>query len=380
MTPAAFRSRFPIFQTRTYVNSCSQGALSIDVDAALDRFRDSWREHGSPWDAWVAEVERLRGLVAGLLGADEDEIAVLPNASVAIGAIATAVPFQAGKEGVVLGELEFPTAAHAWLAQARRGARIAWARATDGTLPTAAYERAVSGRTRVVTATSVAYRSGFRTDLSALSALCRDRGAWLFVDDYQRTGTEPLDVHALGADFLVTGALKYLLGASGVAFLYVRRELIPLLEPAVTGWFGRVDPFAFRADRLDWAPDARRFETGSPPVPSIYAAAAGAELVSRMGLAAIEQRIASLVDALMTIAQTHGFAALTPDDPARRGPLVVLRSTNAGELVAGLARRGIIASARGDGVRLSFHAYNDEQDVEHVTRALLAEARLLVRV
>ena len=74
---------------------------------------------------------------------------------------------------------------------------------------------------------------------------------------------------------MVTGALKYLLGPAGIAFLYVRRDLIERLEPLSTGWFGRVDPFAFSLDRLDWSPSARRFETGSPPVPNVYAAAAG---------------------------------------------------------------------------------------------------------
>ncbi len=112
------------------------------------------------------------------------------------------------------------------------------------------------------------FRNGYRLDVAALAALCRERGAYLMLDDYQRTGTAPLDVHALGVDFLVTGALKYLLGPAGLAFLYVRRDLIERLEPLSTGWFGRVNPFAFSLDPLDWAASARRFETGTPPVPT----------------------------------------------------------------------------------------------------------------
>lgn len=375
-----FRSRFPIFQHATYLNSCSQGALSIDVDASLDAFRGSWRDHGSPWDVWVAEVERLRGLVARLLGADPDEIAVMPNASVAIGAIATAVPLDRERDEVVLGDLEFPTAAHAWLAQQRRGARLRWACSEADALPPGSYERAVSRRTRAICATSIGYRTGFRTDLPALVELARRHGAWLLVDDYQRTGTGPLDVHALGVDFLVTGALKYLLGASGVAFLYVRRELIAPLEPAVTGWFGRANPFDFRADLLDWSASARRFETGTPSVPSVYAAAAGLELLHAQDLALVSARIAALTARLITALEARGYATRTPSDPARRGPLVAVRSRNADELVQRLARRRIIVSARGDAVRCSFHAYNTEADVDATCEALDAEAALVVRV
>jgi selenocysteine lyase/cysteine desulfurase len=168
----------------------------------------------------------------------------------------------------------------------------------------------------------------------------------------------------------VTGALKYLLGAAGVAFLYVRRDLIEGLEPLATGWFGRRDPFAFDIDRLDWAASARRFETGTPPIPNVYAARAGIELIQRVGLAAVERRIAELVDRFDRGARDRGFDVVTPADPASRGALVVLRMPHAAERVQQLDRRGIIASARGTGVRVSFHAYNNEEDVDAVLEAV----------
>jgi selenocysteine lyase/cysteine desulfurase len=196
------------------------------------------------------------------------------------------------------------------------------------------------------------------------------------LDDYQRTGTAPLDVHALGVDFMVTGALKYLLGPPGVAFLYVRRDAIDRLEPLTTGWFGRVNPFAFSLDRLDWSASARRFETGSPPVPNVYAAAAGLELLQSVGPAVVEQRIAALVERMVAGARARGLTVATPDEPERRGPLVVVRSPDASALVERLAKRGIVASARGTGLRVSFHAYNNEGDVDQVLDALDAEETL----
>jgi selenocysteine lyase/cysteine desulfurase len=374
---SSFRARFPLLARRVYVNSCSQGALSEDVDAALRRFAESWHANGSPWEDWVGEVDRLRALYAATIGADPDEIAIMPSASAAITAVATSLDFDTTRRGVVLGEFEFPTAAHVWLAQQRRGAVVSWADAEDAALPVSAYQTHIDNRTRLVAGTHVCFRNGYRLDIPALVALCRDRGALFLLDDYQHSGTAPIDVRALGVDFMVTGALKYLLGPSGVAFLYVRRDLIERLEPLATGWFGRADPFAFSPARLDWSPTARRFECGTPPVPNAYGAAAGLALLQDVGLASIARQIGALADRFWQGARARGFDVITPGDPARRGPLVVVRAADAAELVRRLEARGIIASARGSGLRVSFHGYNNDGDVDEVLRALDAEAALL---
>jgi selenocysteine lyase/cysteine desulfurase len=377
MTPQAFRRRFPLLANKVYVNSCSQGALSHDVADALAAFAESWHRFGSQWDHWVGEVERLRTGFARAVGADADEIAIMPSASAAIAAIATALTFDASRRTVVLGEFEFPTLAHVWLAQARRGAVIEWAHAEGETLPIDSYAARIDERTLIVPATHVCFRNGYRLDIPRLVELCHARGALVMLDDYQRTGSGPIDVHALGVDFMVTGALKYLLGPAGIAFLYVRRELIERLEPLATGWFGRVDPFAFRSDRLDWSPSARRFEGGTPPVPNVYGALAALMLLETSGLSEIQRQICSLTLRFIEGARERGFRVATPADPARRGPLVVIRSDAAAELVRRLDTCGIIASSRGDGLRVSFHAYNDEADVDAVLAALDAEQELV---
>ncbi|MGQ0732357.1 MAG: aminotransferase class V-fold PLP-dependent enzyme [Acidobacteriota bacterium] len=374
-----FRERFPLLARRVYVNSCSQGALSTDVEAALAAYAHSWHTGGSPWDSWVEEVERLRVAMAETVGAQPDEIAVMPSASAAIAAVATALPFDGERRGVVLGEFEFPTLAHVWLAQQRRGAAVRWARASGDALPIGSYEAVVDDGTLIVPATHVCFRNGFRLDIPRLVALCRARGAYVMLDDYQHTGTAPLDVHALDVDFMVTGALKYLLGPAGVAFLYVKRALIGRLEPLVTGWFGRVNPFAFSAAPLDWAPDARRFETGTPPVPNAFAAHAGLRLLQAVGIPRVCSQVAELTARLLDGAHDRGFATLTPEQRDRRGALAVIRSGDAGELVRRLAARGVIASARGEGLRVSFHGYNTTEDVDAVLAALEANAPLVAR-
>jgi selenocysteine lyase/cysteine desulfurase len=380
MTPQAFRRRFPLLATKVYVNSCSHGALSHDVADALAAFTASWHRFGSPWDQWVGEVERLRTLFAGAVGADADEIAIMPSASTAIAAIATALTFETSRRTVILGEFEFPTLAHVWLTQARRGAVIEWAPAEGETLPIHSYTERINERTLIVPATHVCFRNGYKLDIPQLVEVCHQQGALVMLDDYQRTGTGPIDVHALGVDFMVTGALKYLLGPAGIAFLYVRRALIERYEPLATGWFGRVDPFAFRPERLDWSPSARRFEAGTPPVPNVYAAIAALTLLETIGLSQVQRQICMLTRRFIEGVSDRGFRVATPADPARRGPLVVIRSEDSAELVRRLEARGIVVSSRGDGLRVSFHAYNDETDVDAVLAALDAEQDLIARL
>jgi selenocysteine lyase/cysteine desulfurase len=383
-SPTQFRSRFPIFRNRVYVNSCSQGALSTDVEAAMHEYAESWHTAGSPWEHWVEKVEQLRTRFAASIGAAREEIAVMPSASAGINAIASALGFGDGTRGtprshVALGAFEFPTMAHVWLAQRRRGAVIRWAPASGDRLDVTAYDAVIDERTLIVPATHVCFRNGHKTDIAALTALAHERGAMVFLDDYQQTGSGPIDVHTLGVDFMVTGCLKYLLAAAGVAFLYVRRDLIERLEPTITGWFGRVDPFAFRIDEVDWPPAAARFESGTPPVPNAYLAIAALDLLDRIGYDEIGRQVARLVDRCHRAAEAAGFVVRTPREPERRGPLIVIQSIDAPALVARLAVRGIIASCRGNGLRVSFHAYNTDEDVDAVVAALEAEAGLLER-
>jgi selenocysteine lyase/cysteine desulfurase len=374
-----FRNRFPIFKSRVYVNSCSQGALSTDVEEAMHEYLATWHEHGSPWELWVEQVEALRTAFARSIGADRDEIAVMPSASAGINAVASALDFTGPRSTVVMGEFEFPTMAQVWLAQQRRGATVRWAKANADRLEVDAYADLIDEQTLIVPMTHVCYKNGHKTDAARVAGLARERGAYSFLDDFQRTGSGPIDVHALGVDFMVTGCLKYLLAAAGVAFLYVRRDIVERFEPTITGWFGRVNPFAFQIHSLDWPAAASRFESGTPPVPSAYAALASLRLLERVGIDAVGRRVGQLVERYRSSAVASGFIVRTPSQPERRGPLVVVQSLDAPALVTRLAGRGIIGSCRGNGLRVSFHAYNNEADVDTVLDALRAEAPLLER-
>lgn len=371
------RSRFPIFKHKIYLNSCSQGALSDAVENGLTDYTRSWHEHGSPWDLWVEHYERARRLFAEFIGADEDEVAIVTSASAGINAVASALDFRERRK-VVLGEFEFPTMAHIWLAQRKRGADIVFVPPRDNNLPTDNYERAVDRQTTIVPLTRVCFRNGFRSDVQAIVELAHDQGAWVMLDDYQDCGTRPIDVKDMGVDFYVTGTLKYLLGPPGLAFLYVRRDLINALTPAVSGWFAQSNPFAFDVKHLDLSSSARRFESGSPPIPNVYAAAPGIELLRSTGMAHIAGHISELTGIFLN--SIAGMQIQTKTPPDSIGPLIVLQAESeddANAMVTALARQNIVTSSRGDGVRISLHLYNTANDITALLQALERNMDLL---
>ncbi|MDQ6711041.1 MAG: aminotransferase class V-fold PLP-dependent enzyme [Candidatus Dormibacteraeota bacterium] len=366
---AAFRRQFPIFDQKIYLSSCSQGALSRPVEAALQAFMESWHTHGNPWEIWVSEMEQLRAQFARLINARPSEVAVTFSVSTALNSLASAMDYKA-RRGVVTSDFDFPTMGHIWMAQERRGAKVSFAKAEGRRLPLTSFEEAVDRETALVATTHVCYKNGYKTNPSALAELAHERGALLLIDAYQSMGTQPMDVRAMDLDFLTTGALKYLLGSPGVAFLYVREELIERFTPSDSGWFGQENVFAYDVHRLEYAGSARRFETGSPPIPNVYASLAALRLIEAVGLARIQAHVQDLAGRLTGAIQQRGLDLRTPAEPADRGPLVMVGSTDAPKLVEVLAREGILCSTRDGALRVSLHYYNTAADVEAVVEAL----------
>jgi len=368
------RSRFRIFQSKIYLNTCSQGALS---DAVEDGFRDyikSWHEQGSPWETWVARYEEARTGFARFINASPDEVAVVTSVSAGINGIASALNFRE-RSKVVMGEFEFPTMGQVWLGQRPRGADVQFAKAQGNSIPTSAYEALIDRHTLIVPLTHVCFKNGFRTHVGTLTQLAHSAGALVMLDDYQDCGTRPVDVKAMGVDFYVAGTLKYLLGPPGIAFLYVRKELIPSLAPTVTGWFGQANPFAYNPQHFELSPTARRFESGSPSVPNVYGAMPGFQMLQEIGKEQIAKHVKELAQALLKGARALGIITKTPTETV--GPLVVLQASDSAQLLKALAQSGIVASTRFDGLRISFHVYNTLDDVESVTEILKKNIHLL---
>ncbi len=370
------RSHFPILRENTYLYNCSQGALCDAVEAGMQKYAASWRTSAAPWDEWMENYEALRSAFARFINAQPDEVAIITSVSAGINPIANALQFDV-RNKVVMSEYEFPTMGQIWLAQRPRGAEIHFLDGVDNAVSTECYERAIDQTTRIVPLTHVSFVNGFRSDVAAIAKIAHAQGALLFLDGYQDCGTRPIDVKALGVDFFVTGTLKYLLGPPGLGFLYVRRELIETLTPTITSWMAQRDPFTFNPKCLDPAPDARRFEGGSPPIPNIYLAQPAIDLLAGIGMDNVAAHIERLTRAFLTGVHDLRIESKTPASSV--GPLVVLRAKDAAQALAKLTARGIAVSTRRDGVRFAFHVYNTLEDVNAALTALEDNLDLMAR-
>ena len=364
------RARFPLLGRQCFMNSCSYGLLSDSVENAFLEYLGDRHAHGSHWDAWVGRYEALRSDFARLLGCAADEIAVTGSASAGINAVASAMSFDEVRDKVVITDLEFPTNAQIWYAQETRGATVERVVAEGNVSLLERLADAIDERTRIVAVTHVCYRNGEKLDVAAIARLARAKGAYVLIDGFQAVGTMPIDVTALDCDFYVGGTLKYLLGSAGIAYLYARDATTAALQPTATGWFAQEDIGAMDARAHHPAASARRFEGGTPPIPNVYAARAGLAIIEEIGLGAIGERIAALTALIADHARAAGIPMATPDDPARRGAMVALRSHDAPAMVAALHEANIVTSSRDGNVRLSPHFYNEPGDVDTVFRAI----------
>jgi selenocysteine lyase/cysteine desulfurase len=375
--PERIRHRFPIFEQRVYINSCSQGALSDSVRASYQQYLSDWDEYGAPWEYWVERGEAARAAFAGLVNATPDEVAVTTSLSAGVSALASGLRFTR-RSKVVLTDWEFPTIGQIWHAQEARGARVVHVPAgDDGTIPIEHFERAIDEDTLLVSITHVCYRNGAMVDVPKVVELAHERGALVLLDAFQAIGSLPVDVRELGVDFLGAGVLKYLLGSAGLGFFYCRRELVERVWPTQTGWFA--DKNIFAMDHTDYSPahTAARFQSGTPPVPAIYAGIAGIELMQEIGIAATREHVNGLNAHLLEGLDELGATVATPRAADARGALMCIKSKDSNALVAALDGEGIVTSERDGNLRLSAHCYNTVEDVEVVLAALRQQRNLL---
>jgi selenocysteine lyase/cysteine desulfurase len=376
--PARIRHRFSIFERRIHINSCSQGALSDSVRRAYERYLADWDEHGAPWEYWVEQLEAARRSVAGLIGAHTDAVAVTTSVSAGLSAIASGLRFDQGRTKILVSDFEFPTVGQIWHAQEARGAVVEHIPAEPGgTIPPERFEAAIDEQTALVAVTHVCFRNGSRIDVKGVAELAHEHGALVFLDAYQSVGSLPVDVRDLDCDFMAAGVLKYLLGSAGLGFLYCRSELVTQIAPTATGWFADRDIFQMDIRDYSPAPTARRFEAGTPPVPSLYAGIAGIELMREIGIAETEAHVRGLNALLHDGVEELGGRVATPREAERSGALVCIPSTDVDALVAALAAEGVVTSSRDDKLRVSAHCYNTAEDVQAVLDVLAANRRLL---
>lgn len=374
---SAHRAKFPIFESKTYINSCSYGALSNEVAASYQAYLNTRLQKGADWEQFVGKNESVRALFAQLVNASPNEIAVTTSASAGLNSVISAMAPKDGRNKIVLSDFEFPTMGQIWHAQKGRGYEVATAKQDGPYIPFEQYERLIDDKTAVVAISHVCYRNGAMNEVEKIIRLAHDKGAIVMLDSSQALGAVPIDVKALDVDIMVGGALKYLLASGGVGYLYVRDDLVKKLDPYATGWFAQEDVNAMDMHHHKPSNSARRFESGTPPVPALYAAEAGLSMILEIGVSAIQAHVRCLTARFKEEVKALGGTLMTPEDPTLHGAMIAIKSTDEHALVARLAEHDIITSCRDGNLRVSPHFYNSHEDIDALLGGLRANKDLL---
>ncbi len=363
---STWREEFPGLQKSTYLNTVSLGQLSQRSRRAVNHFMDEWSTYGAAawYRFWLEEVDALRGEFARTIGAKKEEIAILPNISSALAAVSSCFEFT-DRSRVVSCELDFPTITHHFLAKESQGVESSILPSPDRiSVPVESFAASINERTALIATCRVYFTSGFIQDVQQLADIAHQKGALCLIDDYQGTGQIPIDVNQAGVDFLISGGLKWLIGGPGVAYLYVRGELIADLKPTVSGWFAHNRQFDFDPFKLEYREDARRFEAGTPAVPAVYAAHAGLEIINEIGTHEIRRRSAELSQDLIARLKAQGYRLRIPADPNQQASIIIVELDNPLEVTHSLAEQNIIVDKRPGTVRISPYFYNTVEENE----------------
>ena len=373
----ALRDReFPHVGRAPYLNAASMGPLPERARAAAEAYNrrrsDIHSMRGADFDPVLA---RARRAAARLVGADEDEIALLPNTSHGLNLAALSLPLEPGRR-VVLPDREFPANVYPWLALERvRGARVEVIPADARGKPDEArlLEEVARGDVGILAVSAVQFTDGWVADLEALGRACRAHGTWFVVDAIQAVGQMPLDVHACGIDVLATGGHKWLCGPFGTGFTCVRRELIGRMEPRVVGWTS-VTASADLERVLDygmtWVEGARRFEVATQPWQDYAGLAESMELVLEAGAARIREHVLALLDPLAAWLAERGIRIDSDPRPERRSGVFAFTPADAAGAYLALHRAGVACCVREGAVRLSPHLYNQPEEIGRVMDVL----------
>jgi kynureninase len=363
-----WRAEFPILERSTYLISNSLGAMPRGVYDRLHDYAESWATRGvRAWEeGWWEMAVGVGDKIGALVGAGAGEISLHQNVTITQAVVSSCFDFNGPRNKVVLVDLEFPSIVYFYLEQRRRGARVEIVKSQDGIhAPLERLLAAIDETTLLVPISLVLFRSSAIVDARAIIERAHRVGAHVILDCFQAAGTVPIDLRALATDFAVGGALKWLCGGPGVAYLYVRPDLRGKVSPTLTGWLAHERPFDFEVGPIERRGDSFRFLNGTPHIPALFACQPGLEILAKIGVNRVREKSQRQTDRLIAGALQRGWRVNTPRQAAERGGTVSIDCPHAREVKSELIARDILVDYRpGAGVRLSPHFYNRDEEID----------------
>jgi kynureninase len=360
----AYRDRFPILRDCTYLINHSLAAMPAAAEARLLEYARMWRERGIRswgegwWDMSVTVGDQL----GRIMGAPQGSVVMHQNVTVAEMLVLSCFREPGARNRVVYEEANFPSVRYLYQAQPE----LEVVAVEDDR----AIVDAIDERTLLVPVSHVLFKNAEIQDIAPIVARAHEAGAYVVLDCYQSAGVVPFDLTELDVDFACGGSVKWLCGGPGAGWLYVRPDLAERLEPTFVGWQGHARPFAFEPE-LEYADGARRFLTGTPNVPALYAATAGYDVIEEVGVDRIRERSLALTQLLIDLCDARGIGVGSPREAARRGGTVLVDTPDHAAVHRELGERGIICDFRPDaGVRIGPHFFNTEDELRHTVDEL----------
>jgi cysteine desulfurase/selenocysteine lyase len=371
------RAEMPAAERWAYFDHAAVAPLSRPAADVLRAWSDRAAADGDTcWPEWAAGVERLRETAAQLIGAQPDEIALVPNTTAGISLVAEGIDWRPGDNVVTLAD-EFPSNVYPWLNLADRGVETRRVPTDDGRLDLARLAAACDQRTRIISVSWVGYATGYRHDVDAIAALAHEHGARVMLDAIQGLGAFPLDVRRTPIDFLAADGHKWMLGPEGAGIAYIHREHLDRLRPIGVGWHSVVHAHDFTHIELKLKPSADRYEGGSQNVAGMLALGASLDLLSSLNVEHVAEAILDITDRACERLRQLGATIVSDRRPDHRGGrqrsgivAFELPGRDSLALKKHCLERRVVLSCRAGRLRISPHAYNNEQDLERLVAAL----------
>jgi len=366
----ALRRQFPTLDNWVYLDTAAKAPLpKCAEEAMISYMADMWEQVGKRAFS-IQEIERARESLARLVGVSPSTISFLKNTSEGINIVAHGLGLEAGDK-VLISEFEHSACVLPWRRLEKIGVEVVVVRGSDGRIPPESFIEKMDDRTRAVGVSWVAYGNGYRFDIPAIAAACRERDIVLAVDGIQAIGVLATPLTELGADVVVAGGFKGLLSPTGTGFLYCREGFASRIEPAY------VARFSFESDDkwqqpLRLATDSSRFEYGNPNYLGIWVMRHSVELILDIGLDQIERQVEDLTTYLYERVEDRGFKVVTPKPWHERAGILSFDVPEPETVRQQLLDRRIVVNVRdGNTLRVAPHFYNTRQDIDTLVGALV---------
>lgn len=368
-----WRQQFPILASSTYLVSHSMGAAPLRARRMLESYWEEWAAEGpEAWERWLPRIAEIADGIGAIIGAPAGSCFLGPNVSVLQAGIATCIDFRGDRNEIVYEALQFPSLTYVWREWERYGAAVRIVASDDGrTIPTERITEAITERTALAVLSHAYYVSGALADVRTIQEHCRRVGALLCVDAYQTTGVYPYDVTAWDLDLVTGGSHKWLCGAAGCGWIYVKPSLLERFRPAVTGWMAHARPFAFERAPIVHAPSMYRFGHGTPTIPGYVVAQPGHQIVASIGVTRIRQRNVQLTEKIAAMALERGLRVNSPLNPERRTGWIGIDFDGSENACRRLIEQRVFVDYRpGCGIRVGPHFYTADAEIDEFFRVL----------